>query len=159
MAARLKVFTWSDGFHRYTVATSSRAKALETWGFRRDLFKTGDAQEISSGDDYDEAIAHPGVSVERGLSIDTGKIRLKTPERARPRPAPKPAGPSARDLERVARLEAELEALDRDLENARADLDRRRQALEAQFAKAQADFKARRRALTAKLDAARRKIA
>jgi hypothetical protein len=159
MAARLKVFTWSDGFHRYTVATSSRAKALEAWGFRRDLFKTGDAQEVASGDDYSEALAHPGVSVERGLSIDTGKIRLKTPARAKPKPEPKPAAPSARDRERVSRLEAELEALDNDLQNARADLDRRRQALDAAFAKAQADFKTRRRALTAKLDAARRKIA
>jgi hypothetical protein len=154
MAARLKVFTWSDGFHRYTVATSSRAKALEAWGFSRDLFKTGDAQEITSGDDYDEAIAHPGVSVERGLSIDTGKIRLKTPQRAKP----EPTAPSARDRERVARLEAELEALDNDLENTKADIDRRRQALEARLAKAQADFKTRRRDLTAKLDAARRKI-
>jgi hypothetical protein len=68
MTARLKVSTWSDGFHRYTVATSSRAKALEVWGFRRDLFKTGDAQQIAAGDDYQEALAHPGVSVERGLS-------------------------------------------------------------------------------------------
>jgi hypothetical protein len=139
MAARLKVFTWSDGFHRYTVAASSRAKALEAWGFHRDLFKTGDAQEIDSGDDYREALAHPGVSVERGLSIDTGKIRLKTPPRAKPKA--EPAGPSARDLERVSKLQAQLEALD------------------AQWAKAQADFKARRRALTAKLDAARRKTA
>jgi hypothetical protein len=157
MAARLKVFTWSDGFHRYTVAASSRAKALEAWGFHRDLFKTGDAQEISSGDDYDEAIAHPGVSVERGLTIDTGKIRLKTPERAKPKP--QPAAPGARDLERVSQLQAELQALDNDLENARAEIDRRRRALDGELAKAQSDFKAKRRDLTAKLDAARRKIA
>jgi hypothetical protein len=158
MAPRLKVFTWSDGFHRYTVAASSRAKALETWGFSRDLFKTGDAQQIASGDDYDEAIAHPGVSVERGLSIDTGKIRLKTPEPAKPKPAA-PKAPSARDLERISRLQAELEALDSDLENTKADIDSRRRALDAQLAKAQSDFKARRRDLTAKLDAARRKMA
>ena len=157
MAARLKVFTWSDGFHRYTVATSSRAKALETWGFSRDLFTTGDAQEIAAGDDYREALAHPGVSVERGLSIDPGKIRLKTPAPFKPRPQPK--APSARDKERVSRLQAQLEALDNDLENAKADIGRRRQALDTQLAKTQADFKARRRDLTAKLDAARRKTA
>ena len=28
MARAPKVFTWSDGFHRYTVAATSRAKAL-----------------------------------------------------------------------------------------------------------------------------------
>jgi hypothetical protein len=157
MAARLKVFTWSDGFRRYTVAASSRAKALEAWGFHRDLFKTGDAQEITSGDDYREALAHPGASVERGLSIDTGKIKLKTPPRAKPEP--KPAAPSARDLERVSRLQAQIDSLDKDFESAKADIERRRQALEAQAARAEADFKAKRRDLTAKLDAARRKIA
>src|SRR5665213_1141269 len=32
MARRLKVFTWSDGFHVYTLASPSRAGALRTWG-------------------------------------------------------------------------------------------------------------------------------
>ncbi len=124
MAARLKVFTWSDGLRRYTVAASSRAKALEAWGFHRDLFKTGDAQQVEGGDDYDEAVANPGVSVERGLAVDVGKIKLKRPEKA----PPKPKGPSKADRERVARLQAELDDLDAEQAKAQVAFDKRRAA-------------------------------
>ena len=43
MAAKLKVFRYSDGFHAWTVAASSRPKALAAWGVKRDLFKDGSA--------------------------------------------------------------------------------------------------------------------
>ena len=49
MAAKLKVWRWSDGSHADTVATTSRAKALAAWGVTRDLFKDGDAREITEG--------------------------------------------------------------------------------------------------------------
>jgi hypothetical protein len=49
MARKLKVFSWSDGLHDYTVAATSRAKALEAWDVGRDLFKDGTAKEISEG--------------------------------------------------------------------------------------------------------------
>nr|WP_314435032.1 hypothetical protein [uncultured Brevundimonas sp.] len=45
MAPRLKVFRWSDGFHAYSVAVSSRPKALSAWGSGQDLFATGLAAE------------------------------------------------------------------------------------------------------------------
>jgi hypothetical protein len=151
MAARLKVFTWSDGFHRYTVATSSRAKALEAWGFHRDLFKTGDAQEIKAGQDHDKALAHPGVSVERGLSIDADKVTLQTP--AKPRP-----GPSAADRERVSRLEAQLKAAEQAHGEARADLDRRIGALQTEIQRLEAEFGRRRADLAGELDLARRRL-
>ncbi len=75
MAKRLKVFTWSDGFHAFTVAVSSRPKALEAWGSKQDLFATGLASELSGGPDYEAALAAPGQVIERGLAIDVGKIR------------------------------------------------------------------------------------
>ena len=74
MAPRLKVFTWSDGFHPFTVATTSRAKALDAWGSRQDLFATGLASELSGGPDHDAAQASPRVVVERGLAVDIGKL-------------------------------------------------------------------------------------
>lgn len=40
MAQKLKVFTWSDGFHAHTVAVSSRPKALAAWGVSQDIFKS-----------------------------------------------------------------------------------------------------------------------
>ena len=73
MAKRLKVFTWSDGFHAFTVAVSSRPKALEAWGSKQDLFATGLASELSGGPDYEAALAAPGEVIERGLAIDVGK--------------------------------------------------------------------------------------
>ena len=73
MAAKLKVFTWSDGFHAFTVAASSRPKALEAWGATQDLFKTGLAHEVEEGADRDAALASPGAVISRGLSVDVGK--------------------------------------------------------------------------------------
>lgn len=74
MAARLKVFTWSDGFHAFTIATTSRPKALEAWGSKQDLFASGLASELSGGPDYDAAISTPDEVIERGLAVDIGKI-------------------------------------------------------------------------------------
>lgn len=109
MAAKLKVFTWSDGFHAFTVATPSRPKALEAWGSKQDLFATGLARPLTGGPDYDAALAAPGEVVARGLAIDVGKIgkvkRVKT------------RGPSKAKAARIEKLEAAL-----------ADLDQRHQA-------------------------------
>jgi hypothetical protein len=72
MAARMKVFRWSDGLAAYTLAATSRAKALEAWGFHRDLFKTGEAKEVEGGEDYRRAQAHPGRSFRRSLISKRG---------------------------------------------------------------------------------------
>ena len=69
MARKLKVFCYSDGFHSWTVAAPSRAKALEAWGVKRDLFKDGAAREIQIGRDREAALAAPGELIERGLSV------------------------------------------------------------------------------------------
>ena len=78
--ARLKVFSWSDGLHAYTVATTSRAKALAAWGFSRDLFKDGEAEEIKAGIDHDRALAQPGVTVRRGLGASAGDVESLKPQ-------------------------------------------------------------------------------
>ena len=59
MAVKLKVFTWSDGFHTFTMAASSRPKALEAWGTSQDLFRTGLAQAVDEGADRDTALVSP----------------------------------------------------------------------------------------------------
>ena len=53
MARKLKVFSWSDGLHDYTVATTSRAKALAAWDVGRDLFKDGVNGRLVPDDDPD----------------------------------------------------------------------------------------------------------
>ncbi|WP_426023618.1 hypothetical protein [Brevundimonas sp. PWP3-1b1] len=147
MAPRLKVFTWSDGFHAFSVATSSRPKALEAWGSKQDLFATGLASELSGGPDYEAALASPGEVVERGLTIDVGKIsKAKTKTSA---------GPSKARREKVAKLEAALEALDGDHQAASTELDAKQQALNDRRAALDADHEKQRKRMVADLKKAR----
>lgn len=151
MARALKTFRYSDGFHAWTVATTSRAKALQAWGVKRDLFKDGSAEEIDAGPDREAALKAPGELVERGLSVDVGKVGKATPRRAKPRP-------SAKARARVEALEIELAALDETQAEERADLEGRRRALEAE-ASALAKRQARARdAVKARLNTARAKL-
>ncbi len=46
--AKLKVFTWSDGFHAFTVATTSRPRALA----RRKTIKGLKAQILTLDDEF-----------------------------------------------------------------------------------------------------------
>jgi hypothetical protein len=148
MAARLKVFTWSDGFHAYTVATTSRGKALAAWGVTRDLFKDGDASELSAGADYDAALSDPGSIVRRGLSVDVGKLeKVATPK------APKKA-----ELDRVAALEREVIALDAEHEAAAATLAEKRDSLNREAAALNRNHDQKLRAVQARLKAARHKL-
>ena len=148
MAQRLKVFTWSDGFHAFTVAASSRPKALEAWGSKQDLFATGLASELSGGPDYDAALAAPGEVIERGLSIDVGKIG----KAAKPKKA---AGPSQARIAKIDRLQAELETLDAGYQEADAAFAERLKALEAERSDLERSHAKRRKDLTAALKAAR----
>lgn len=153
MARALKVFCYSDGFHSWTVAAPSRAKALAAWGVKRDLFKDGSAKEITEGGDREAALAAPGELIERGLTVDIGKIE-KTKA---PKPRSKPA-PNAKDLGRVEALEAELSALDAEQSSERAEIEERLAALERErTATAKRHGKAR-EALEAKLKTARSKL-
>lgn len=146
--AKLKVFTWADGFHAFTVAASSKPKALAAWGIGADIFKSGLASELKEGADYDAALASPGEVIERGLSIDTGKITKAA--------KPKPVSNKAREA--VKALEAELDALDSDQAAATAEIDVRRAALEAEARALAATQDKTRKALMAKLKAARAKL-
>lgn len=124
MARAQKIFTWSDGFHRYTVAATSRAKALAAWETDRDLFKEGVAQETAEGPDIKAALAAPGAVIRRAEG------GLKAAVEKMPRPAaPKPPSQAVvkRDLEKA---QAALAKLDRQQEQAEEALEARRRALE-----------------------------
>ncbi|MGZ9114320.1 MAG: hypothetical protein ACXW3K_06825, partial [Brevundimonas sp.] len=123
------------------------------WGVKRDLFKDGSAVEAEEGPDKEAALKAPGELIERGLSVDIGKVeKTRAPKAANKR------GPSAKDLARVELLEEELAELEtgqaeetQALEARRAELEREAAAL----AKRQANAA---EALRAKLKAARAKI-
>jgi len=148
--AKLKVFTWSDGFHAFTVARTSRPGALKAWGIGADIFKSGLASEITEGPDHDAALAAPGEVIERGLSIDVGKVSRAA--------KPKVDKASAKAREAVKALEAELASLD-GAQAAETDaLDARRTALDAEAKALAARHEAARKGVLAKLKAARAKV-
>ncbi|HYC68959.1 hypothetical protein [Brevundimonas sp.] len=157
MARKLKVFCYSDGFHSWTVAAPSRAKALEAWGVKRDLFKDGSAREIDVGPDKAAALASPGELIERGLSVDIGQVERTRAPKAKPKPERAKSDEKARA--KVAALEAELDALDEAqaeqtaaLEAEREALERRARELAKRQRKARDDLKAKLKAARAKLD-------
>ena len=156
MARKLKVFCYSDGFHSWTVAASSRAKALEAWGVKRDLFKDGSAKEIDIGPDREAALASPGELIERGLAVDIGKVERTKAPKAKPK-SEKPKS-DAKAKARVEALEAELDAMDeaqagetQALEAEREALERRARELAKRQRKARDDLKAKLKAARAKL--------
>ena len=149
MAPRLKVFTWSDGFHCHPVAVSSRAKALAAWGVKQDLFKSGMARELTAGPDYDAAMASPGEVLRRGEAIDIGKISRT----ARPR---KRSGPTQAQAAKVKALERDLEALDVAWQAEAAALEKKRKALEVEIRRAGQQYERARDALGRRLKSARR---
>lgn len=147
MAAKLKVFTWSDGFHAFTVATSSRPKALEAWGSKQDLFATGLASQLSGGPDYEAALASPGEVVERSLTIDVGKIGKAKPA--------KPRGPSRVKAAKIEKLQAALADLDERHQAVRTDFEEQQATLNQARQEAEVTYEAERKSLAAALKKAR----
>ena len=147
MAGKLKVFTWSDGFHAFTVATTSRPKALEAWGSKQDLFATGLASQLSGGPDYEAAMASPGEVIERGLAIDVGKI-----DKAK---SAKPLGQSKTRAARIEKLKTALADLDERHQAVRTDFEEQQAALSQARQEAEATYEADRKSLAADLKKAR----
>ena len=147
----LKVFRYSDGFHAWTVAASSRAKALTAWGMSRDLFDQGLAEEVKDGPDHKAALDAPGEVIKRGLSVDVGKVEKAKPLKAK-------AGPSEKDRARVRVLEAELAELDEAQAKATRALEAEREALERKAADLAKRQDRDRDALKTRLRAARAKL-
>jgi len=151
MAPRLKVFVTSDGLTDFVVAASSKPKALAAWRVHQDVFKTGLAHETDDPELVAAASAKPGEVLRRPAGTRDELAKLK-PSKA---PA-KSKAPSKAALKKIAELERRLIDLDAahqrvlaDLEQARADLDRRQ-------VKAEALHAAQRGKLEAALSAARR---
>lgn len=150
MAAKLKVFRYSDGFHAWTVAASSRPKALAAWGVKRDLFKDGSAEEVDEGPDYEAALKAPGDLIERGLAVDVGKVVREA--------APKRSKADEKARARVEALEAELASLDEVQAGEREALAAKRAELEKAAAALEKTQEKARAALKARLKVAREKL-
>lgn len=152
MAPRLKLFEWSDGFHTFTVAASSRPKALAAWGSGQDLFATGLAKEIDDSPDAEAAKASPGTVVERRLDV---KLPASVPKKGA---AKKMKQPSAADRKRVEEAQLALDDLDTMHGQAARRLDEELQALRARREEERAAYEAQREKLQARLERARAKL-
>lgn len=148
MAARLKVFEWSDGFHRFTVAASSRLKALKAWGIQQDIFTSGLAQEAPDSEDASAARAAPGQVIERGLAVDIGEAGPRRLKKA-------PAGPTPAQKRKVEALAARIEALEQAHDEAANRRAQEIKVLQARHDDEQRRFEGDRDQLTRALDAAK----
>ena len=161
MAARLKVFSTSNGLTESLIAVSSKAKALEAWGSRQDLFKQGLARETDDPASVELALARPGEVVTRSV-LEAGALEAalaalpKTKkDKAKPGKPEKKRGPSKEALERVAKLEAKLADHDARHRDALTELDRRRAELDDEERRLRGAYAAKRRDLDQRLSAAR----
>jgi len=151
MARAPKVFTWSDGFHRYTVAETSRAKALAAWETDRDLFKEGVAEEAPDAPDAKAALAAPGAVIRRAEG------GLKSAVEKLPKPRPQKADQAeAKRKKALAEAEAALEAAETEQRDAEAELERRRRDLDAEAAALSGSWAKRRTALAGTIARLRR---
>jgi hypothetical protein len=150
MARKLKVFSWSDGLHDYTVAATSRAKALEAWDVGRDLFKDGTAREVSDGLAHDAALEAPETVITRPAGGLNAALKA-LPAKARRKPS---KAQTAR-AEKLAALKAQLEAVEDKAEASEIAFAERRSALDAEEAATEESFEARREALEKAIRAAR----
>ncbi len=157
MARAPRVFTWSDGLHAYTVAATSKTKALAAWGVTRDLFKDGEAKEISAGKDVDAALASPGEVIKSSLAVEIPKGKSKKANQA-PAAPPKPPRPSREEIARLHALERELTGLEREGESLETEIAARRARLEREAAERRADLAKRRKALEEDRSALRGKL-
>ena len=108
MARAPKVFTWSDGFHRYTVAATSRVKALAAWETDRDLFKDGVATEAPDAPDAEAALAAPGAVIRRA----EGGLKATVETLPKPKVARKKKADAAAAKRKKALAEAEAAQVD-----------------------------------------------
>ena len=150
MARKLKVFSWSDGLHDYTVATTSRAKALEAWDVGRDLFKDGTAREVAEGRAREAALDAPETVITTPAG-GLGAALKALPAKARRKPTKVATARAAK----LAALQAELEAVEDEAEASELGFAERRSALDAEEMAATEGFEARRAALEKAIKAAR----
>jgi hypothetical protein len=145
------VFSWSDGLHDYTVAVTSRAKALEAWDVGRNLFKDGTAKEIAEGANHAAAVAAPETVITTPAG-GLGAALKALPAKARRKPS---KAETAR-AEKLAALKADLEAVEDEVEASELAFAERRSALDAEEAAAMEGFEARRTELEKAIKAARK---
>ena len=163
MAAKLKVFVATNGLTRSLVAVSSKAKALEAWGSKQDLFKEGLAEEVTDPAEMEAALARPGEVVTRSalsaVALEAALAAMPKAKKSKAEKAEAKRGPSKEALERVRKFEGKLADNDTREREALDDIARRRAALAEEETEVRGQAARRRRELEVKLAAAREAVA
>jgi hypothetical protein len=163
MAAKLKVFSATNGLTRSLVATSSKAKALEAWGTKQDLFKEGLAEEVTDPAQMAAALARPGEVVTQSAlaagAVEAALAALPKPKKDKGGKAQAKKVPTTEALQRVRKLEGKLADNDARERAGLEDIARQREALDADETQLRGDAARRRRELETKLAAARDAVA
>lgn len=129
-AARLKVFRTPIGFHDAFVAAPSQKAAIEAWGSDRDVFRRGEAEEVTEPKLIEEPLASPGEVIKklRGTAEEQlAALPPNRPKKARRETAEPPAAPA--ETKRRARPVPKP---------SRAALDKAQEAMDAAKAKHEA---------------------
>ena len=158
MAPRLKVFSTSNGLTLSAVAVSSKAKALEAFGTKQDLFKEGLAAEATDPALVEAALARPGEVVTRSaLAAGALEAALAATPKAKKKGKAETAkaGTPPALVARVKRLEERLAELESRRKAEKADFAERRAELERLEGEAKAAFKKKRKEVEAELETAR----
>jgi hypothetical protein len=162
MAAKLKVFSATNGLTRSLVAVSSKAKALEAWGTKQDLFKEGLAEEVTDPAQMAAALARPGEVVTQSAlgagALEAALASLPKPKKTKAAKIEPKRGPSKEALERVAKFEGKLADNDARERAALGDIAKRRAALDEEETALRGESARRRRELETKLAAARETV-
>lgn len=153
MPRSLKVFRTPIGFHDAYVAVATKKAAVEAWGSDKDIFRRGEAEEVTDPELIEKPLASPGVVIKRlrGTEAEqmaalgsaetaqhTGTKRAGTRDKSGVAKKPRPR-PSRKTLKAAGDVLAEAESrhADRlkDLSAKQAQLARQRRKAEEAKAK------------------------
>ena len=119
------------------------------------MFASGLASVMTEGPDYDAALASPGEVIERGLTVDIGRVS-KAERSTGSADGARKAKARAKARARLEALETRLAALDTTHAETVSGLDAALAKIETDRAEAKASYETQRKAIVADLRAARR---
>lgn len=118
----LKVYKTSIGFHDAYVAAPSQKAALDAWGSDKNLFARGVAEIVTDPKLVKDALAQPGVVIRKLRGTPAEQIAAlpkarpksgKPKSEAKPKLKPTASGRPRPSRDRLAKVEADLDAVQR----------------------------------------------
>lgn len=164
-ATKLKVFRTPIGFHDAYVAAPSQKAAVEAWGSDRDVFRRGEAEQVTDPALTKEPLAKPGEVIkklrgtaeEQLAALPPNRPRKPRPAKEEPQPSPAKAEPRPKPVPKPSRAALDKAAKAVDAAKAKheanlAELAKREAALARERAKLEQAMAAELKRLGARRD-------